>query len=267
LQAWHRHLKTPTITTTSSRQQNGGTIILLGATTAFLFDLFILHLFRKYTDFARPQSTFSNYISDVYERPKKLMRSASYTNLTYIREAQHELPIKRAPSVSSLAPSLALPYHFRVPEKIVYTLPTYTPSSRDWYNKSYAPSRYADTLESLRRPLQKIHPSFEYSSHVPYYTMQTKRIFFEQRRQPSYIAGSQHYLDKYVSARLKADDFAQRFVHTAYEARRSSDYKFNRHLMLGSQVSVPIASGNPRFYQDGQAIRRLHKLTGRFYHD
>uniref|UniRef100_A0A914VCC4 Uncharacterized protein n=1 Tax=Plectus sambesii TaxID=2011161 RepID=A0A914VCC4_9BILA len=222
---------------------------------------------RKYTDFARAQDTYSSYISDVWQKPKRLMRSASYSSLTYVKEAQHELPIKRAPSVSSLAPSHALPYNFRVPERIVHTIPTYTPRSRDWYTKAYAPSRYTDTLASLRRPLTKIHPSFEYSSHVPYYTFQTKRIFFEQRYQPSYIAGSQRYLDKYVSARLKADDFAQRYVHTAYEAHRPSEYKINRNMLLGSQVCVPIASGNPRYYLDGQAVRRVHKLTNRFYHD
>lgn len=37
--------------------------------------------------------------------------------------------------------------------------------------------------------------------------------------QVSYVQGSQRYLDKYVSARLKADDFAQHYAYTAYEWR------------------------------------------------
>ena len=87
-----------------------------------------------------------------------------------------------------------------------------------------------------------------------------------QRRQPSYIRGSQQYLNRYVSARLKADDFAQQYVHTAYEARKPQDYAFNRHFMMGSQVYIPHAPGLPHSYLDAQALRRMHKLTGRYYH-
>jgi hypothetical protein len=221
---------------------------------------------RKYTDMARPLETFNAYIGDVWNKPKKLMRSASYTNLTYVREAEHDYPIHRAPSISSLAPSLALPYHYRNAERIVHTAPVYKPKTYDWFNIAYAPARYNDTHEAIRRPLKKVHDSFDHSSsHVPYYTMQTKRIFFEQRRQPSYLRGSQQYLDRYVSARLRADDYAQRFVHTAYEAHRPQDYKFNRHFMLGSSVNVPVATSIPHSYLEAQALRRLYKLTGRFY--
>ncbi|EJW70605.1 hypothetical protein WUBG_18488 [Wuchereria bancrofti] len=60
-----------------------------------------------------------------------------------------------------------------------------------------------------------------YSSYVPYYTFQTKRIFFNERMEPlkSYIVGSQKYLNRYVSARLKADDFAQQYAYTSYDWR------------------------------------------------
>jgi hypothetical protein len=204
----------------------------------------------------------NRYIDDL----RKLMRSASYTNLTYIREAQHDYPIKRSPSISSLAPSLALPYHYRNAERIVHTVPVYKPKTYDWFSLAYSPARYYDTHEAIRRPLKKIHDSFDHnSSHVPYYTLQTKRIFFEQRCQPSYLRGSQHYLDRYVSARIKADDYAQRFVHTAYDWRHASEHKFNRHFMLGSSVSVPIATSLPHSYIDSQAMRRMYKLTGRYY--
>ena len=43
---------------------------------------------------ARAQKTFSNLIGDVWSKPKRLVRSASYTNLTYYKEAQHDYPIK-----------------------------------------------------------------------------------------------------------------------------------------------------------------------------
>jgi hypothetical protein len=52
------------------------------------------HRSRKYTDMARAQNCFSNLIGEVWSKPKRLVRSASYTNLTYYKEAQHDYPIK-----------------------------------------------------------------------------------------------------------------------------------------------------------------------------
>lgn len=49
----------------------------------------------------------------------------------------------------------------------------------------------------------------------------------------SYITGSQKYLDRYVSARLKADDFAQHYAYTAYDWRYPQvifDNRFKVHL-------------------------------------
>jgi len=43
---------------------------------------------------ARAQNTFNNIIGEVWSKPKRLVRSASYTNLTYYKEAQHDYPIK-----------------------------------------------------------------------------------------------------------------------------------------------------------------------------
>jgi hypothetical protein len=43
---------------------------------------------------ARAQNSFSNLIGDIWSKPKRLVRSASYTNLTYYKEAQHDYPIK-----------------------------------------------------------------------------------------------------------------------------------------------------------------------------
>jgi hypothetical protein len=221
----------------------------------------------KYTDLAKAERCYSSLIGEIWSKPKRLGRSASYTNLTYIREAQHDYPIKRSPSVSSLAPSLALPQHLREAERIVHTAPVYKPFIYDWYGKAYGTSRYTDTHREIERPLKR--PNYEplqYSSHVPYYTFQTKRIFFEERAQPykSYLRGSQDYLNKYVSARTRADDYAQRFVHTAYDYHKTQDHAFNRHFMSGSSVYVPHANSIAHSYSEGQALRRLYKTTGRF---
>uniref|UniRef100_A0AC34Q3I8 Uncharacterized protein n=1 Tax=Panagrolaimus sp. JU765 TaxID=591449 RepID=A0AC34Q3I8_9BILA len=221
----------------------------------------------KYTDYARAQETYRSMIDNVWSKPKRLGRSASYTNLTYIKEAQHDYPIQRSPTVSSLAPSLALPQYYREAERIVHTAPVYKPFVNDWYSKAYSTARFIDTHREIARPYKPIDvtPTY-YSSHVPYYSFQTRRIFFEKKNQPSYLRGSQIYLDKYVSARLKADDFANRFAYSAYEWGKPHDYRFNRHFMMGSKVNVPCALGLPHSYMDAQALRRMHKLTGRYYH-
>lgn len=46
---------------------------------------------------AKAQTCFSNLINEVWSKPKRLGRSASYTNLTYYKEAQHDFPIKVKP--------------------------------------------------------------------------------------------------------------------------------------------------------------------------
>lgn len=220
---------------------------------------------NKYIDLAKPESTFQTYLSNVWSRPKQLARSASYTNLTYIREAQHDYPIRRSTSVSSLAPSLALPQHYRQAERVVHTIPLYKPQISNWYNTAYSKARWIDTHETVSKPLRvPPHVPLEYSSYVPYYSFQTRRIFFNQRIQPSYIVGSQRYLDKYVSARLKADDFAQQYAYTAYDWRHPQDHAFNRHFMYGEGVYIPHAPRIPHSYNDAQALRRLYTTTGRF---
>ncbi|KHN81129.1 hypothetical protein Tcan_03646 [Toxocara canis] len=177
----------------------------------------------KYMEMARPQEAYCSYLTNVWSKSKRLARSASYTNLTYIREAEHDYPIRRSSSVSSLAPSLALPQHFRQAERIVHTVPVYKPHIYNWYSKAYSPAKWIDTHETIRRPLYRTlaFEPYPHSSHVPYYNFQTERIFANKRLedQISYVQGSQRYLDKYVSARLKADDFAQHYAYTAYEWR------------------------------------------------
>lgn len=41
--------------------------------------------FSRYTDLAKAETCFTNMISGVWAKPKRLGRSASYTNLTYIK--------------------------------------------------------------------------------------------------------------------------------------------------------------------------------------
>lgn len=96
----------------------------------------------KYTDNARAQDTYRMMLDNVWSKPKRLGRSASFTNLTYIKETQHDYPIKKSPSISSLAPSLALPQYCREAERIVHTMPVYKPYVRDWYNNAYSTARY-----------------------------------------------------------------------------------------------------------------------------
>ncbi|TMS39162.1 hypothetical protein L596_005732 [Steinernema carpocapsae] len=222
----------------------------------------------KYTDMARAQTTYDSFINDVWSKPKRkrLVRSASFTNLTYIKETVHDHPITRSESVSSLAPSLALPQHCREAPRIVHTVPVYKPFTYDWYSKAYSTARYKDTHETIAKPLKRSLPTPEYSSHVPYYTMQTRRIFNDQRLVPykSYLRGSQDYLNKYVSARVKADDFAQNYAYSAYEWRKPQDHAFNRHFMYGEKVYIPHAPSIPHSYTDSQALRRLYVTTGRF---
>nr|CDJ87831.1 unnamed protein product [Haemonchus contortus] len=233
----------------------------------------------QYVERARAQNMYNNYITDIWVKPKQLARSASFTNLTYIKEAVHDYPIKRSDTVSSLAPSLALPQYCREAQRIVHTVPVYKPHVHNWYNNSYSEARWRDTHDIVNRPYR---PSINYmtplSSHVPYYTFQTRRIFFDEkmRNNASYLRESQKYLDRYVGARLKADDYANRFAYSAYEWRKPQDHAFNRHFMYDQgvsalchlrpdQVTAFTPTGNPVSFYDKQALRRLYKMTGRFY--
>jgi len=223
----------------------------------------------KYVDRCRAQDMYSNYISDIWNKPKRLARSASFTNLTYIKEAVHDYPIKRSDSISSLAPSLALlPQYCREAQRIVHTVPVYKPHVDNWYNKSYSVARFNDTHREINKPYKPaVHAISAASSHVPHYTFQTKRIFFNERvkNNCSYLKESQKYLDRYVSSRLKADDYANRFAYSAYEWRKPQDHAFNRHFMYDHGVTVTTPTGNPAYYNDKMAMRRLYKLTGKFY--
>ncbi|KHJ94760.1 hypothetical protein OESDEN_05309 [Oesophagostomum dentatum] len=136
---------------------------------------------KNYVERARAQNMYDNYIIDIWIKPKQLARSASFTNLTYIKDAVHDYPIKRSPSVSSLSPSHALPVYCREAQRIVHTVPVYKPHIHNWYNSSYSVARFKDTHEIINRPYRPaVHYINPMSSHVPYYTFQTQRIFFNE---------------------------------------------------------------------------------------
>jgi len=232
---------------------------------------------QRYTELAKAQNCYDSLIKGVWSKPSRLVRSASYTNMTYIKETQHDYPIKRSTSVSSLAPSLALPQYCRQAERIVHTTPVYKPFIYDWYSTAYANSRFIDTQRELHRPLKrdpgpdrykslKFEEPLKRSSYVPYFTLNTKRIYNDERMTPtkSYLHGSQRYMDRYVSSRLHADDYAQRFAYSAYEWRKPQDHAFNRNFMYGERVYIPHARSNPHSYNDAQALRKLYKTTSRF---
>lgn len=116
--------------TTPKQHASGGATIRRGESRSSLKSHH-LHC-SKYTTMARAQDTFSGIVSNVWSRPKRIGRSASYANLAYVREAQHDFPtVKRTSSYSSLAPSLTLlPQYDRVAERIVHTTPVYKPFIR-----------------------------------------------------------------------------------------------------------------------------------------
>uniref|UniRef100_A0AC35TYP5 Uncharacterized protein n=1 Tax=Rhabditophanes sp. KR3021 TaxID=114890 RepID=A0AC35TYP5_9BILA len=222
---------------------------------------------KNYTDMAKAQTTFDSYIGDVYSKPKRYARSASMTNLTYIKEAVHELPIKRSPSVSSLAPSLALAQDMRQAKRYVNSTYVYKPVIHTWYNNSYSPAKWRDTQVAMSKPIHNRDTGVSVrSSHVPYYTFQTKRIFDHEREKSkkSYLTGSYEYMNRYVSARLKADDFAGRFVHTAYDARKSGQHAVDRHYTFDNSVFIPHAYGNPHSYNNAKFSRSMYKTIGRY---
>ncbi|GMT23805.1 hypothetical protein PFISCL1PPCAC_15102 [Pristionchus fissidentatus] len=221
----------------------------------------------QFVERARAQETYDNLVGDIWSKSKRTARSASLTNLTYIRDIPLEYPIPRAPSASSLAPSLALPQYYREAQRIVHTEKVYKPHFDD-YSKEYSVAKWRNTLRDVEKPYKPSpYLSSDVSTHVPYYTFQTKRVFFDEKHRAnrSYLRGSQLYLDKYVVARLKADDFANRFAYSAYEWRKPQDHAFNRHFMYNQGVEHPVATGIPHAFYDKLAMRRMYKLTGRFY--
>ncbi|CAB3409301.1 unnamed protein product [Caenorhabditis bovis] len=224
---------------------------------------------KYYVERARPQNFYDDYITNTFSKSKRLARSASFTNMTYIKDKDMmDYPIHKSDSVSTLAPSLALPQYCREAQRIVHTVPVYKPHVHNWYNNSYSNARFQDTLREIEKPYKPLDPYIPvYSTHVPFYTFQTRRIFFDEndRQNQPYLKESQKYLDRYVSSRLKADDYANRFAYTAYEWRKPQDHSFNRHFMTDQRVFVSTPTAIPFETYDKLAMRRLYKRTGRFF--
>ncbi len=87
---------------------------------------------KTFSLLARPKDALQEFVTEAYQRPKRLVRSASSTSLTYIREADPGSgsfpPVRRSTSVSRLAPSHVLPYHDRVPIRYFESSRTYKPN-------------------------------------------------------------------------------------------------------------------------------------------
>ncbi|CCD67201.1 uncharacterized protein CELE_C46G7.2 [Caenorhabditis elegans] len=223
---------------------------------------------KHYIERARPQNYYDEFVQNAWSKSKRLARAASFTNLTYIKDKDMDFPIRKSDSVSTLAPSLALPQYCREAQRIVHTVPVYKPTVHDWYNKSYSDARWRDTHREINKPYKPLDTYISpASSHVPYYSFQTKRIFFDEkaRQLAPYLKESQRYMDRYVSSRLKADDYANRFAYTAYEWRKPQDHSFNREFMTTQGVFVATPTGIPHQHYDKFGMRRLYKRTGRFF--
>ncbi|EFO84362.1 hypothetical protein CRE_30581 [Caenorhabditis remanei] len=227
---------------------------------------------KYYVERARPQNFYDEYITNTWSKPKRLAHSASFTNLTYIKDKDMDFPIRKSDSVSTLAPSLALPQYCREAQRIVHTVPVYKPHVYDWYNKSYSDARWRDTHREVNKPYKPLDTYISpASSHVPYYTFQTKRIFFDEkaRQLAPYLKNHNAiWTDMYPLVSrfgFPADDFANRFAYTAYEWRKPQDHAFNREFMTTQRVFVATPTGLPHEHYDKLAMRRLYKRTGRFF--
>ncbi|CAJ0570837.1 unnamed protein product, partial [Mesorhabditis spiculigera] len=209
---------------------------------------------RNYVDRARAQNAYSEFLGDVFQKPKALGRSASLVNLTYVRETPSEFPcLKRTSTYSSLAPSLSLPQYDREAQRIVHTEKVYKPHYSQWYNNAYSSARYGDTHRAVERPYRNVTADIpRVQTHVPFFTFQAKRIFHDQ-------VGV--LLDRWLyPPDSRADDFANRFAYSAYEWRKPSSDAFNRHPMYDHNVHVTFAPGIPNFYEK-QAMRRMYKAS------
>lgn len=227
---------------------------------------------KKFSLIARPKDSLEEFVTEAYSRPKKLMRSASSSNLTYYREADPGSgsfqPFRRSNSVSQLAPSHALCYSDRVPTRYFDTYRSYRPHSDfsgSWYNSAYAPQLYKET----HREVNRYHPrkTTSYSNYLQYYDrINSKPRWTTPPSMQSYLRGSQRYMDNYVSHRTKSWDFALPLTYNSYEYHEPSTHRFNRHLLLGSQVFLSSPAGLPKRYGVNQGAwypYRMHKWSGR----
>jgi hypothetical protein len=215
---------------------------------------------RGYNQRTQARDQFANYLDDVFGRPRRLARSASAIGVTYIREAVvSEKPVQRSPTYSALAPSHALPYDLRVPERIVTSVVPRRTATDRWYVDAYSPAKHNETHAAVSRPY--VTPAYFWPEfvHVPYYTkvVDKPRFVFDEE---GYVRRSQQYLDRYVGDRLRYDDYSLPYVYNSYE--RKVDNRYLRFIRGAPETFVGCATGLPK-YAPAMEMRRIYTLNSR----
>jgi len=206
----------------------------------------------KFNQFAKPRDTYSGYISTVFQAPRKMARSASCTNLTYIKEADvsegtHRL--RRAPSWSSLAPSHQLHQTDRVAERFLPTFRNYQPVTHGWLDRAYLPYKFVESY-TYREP------------YIPYSA--PFRRWTTPIDTKSYLRGSPEYMDKYVVDRTRFLDRAAHYSYRTYD-QDVPNRRFLRYCGLGSQVFVSHPMGLPK-YKAASHDYRVMRVNERVVH-
>jgi len=205
----------------------------------------------KFNLFAKPRDTFGSYISSVFQAPRKMARSASCTNLTYIKEADvsETRRLSRAPSWSSLAPSHQLHQRDRVAERYLPTFRNYQPVTHGWLDRAYLPYKFVENYTYRER----------YEPYAPAFRRWTTPIDTE-----SYLRGSQKYMDRYVADRTRFLDRASHYSYTPYD-QDVPNRRFLRYCGLGSSVFVSHPMGLPK-YRSASHDYRVYRVNERLVH-
>jgi len=206
----------------------------------------------KFTQFAKAKDTFDGYISSVFQKPRKMARSASCTNLTYIKEAdvsEGTRTLRKMPSWSTLSPSHQLYTQDRVAERYVPTFRNYQPVTHGWYDKSYLPYKFLESYTYRERYVPYSVPFRRWTTPVD---------------QKSYLRGQQEYMDRYVADRTRFLDKAAHYTYRTYD-QDVPNRRFLRYVGLGSNVFVSHPSGLPK-YRPASHEYKVFRVNERLVH-
>lgn len=224
----------------------------------------------SFTQRAKPTDTFNSYIGEVFSRPKKAVRSASATSLTYTREANlstTDVGLRKTPSVSSLSPSHRLSFDERTAERVIPTYRSYKPESGSWYTKTYAPTTWRSTQPDYVAKTEELRWKPKANPYSPYTQYYSRQAYAPSKVTPpslsSYVRGSENYMKDFVSKRLQAWDKALPHFHNSYEASKPSTDRFNRHV-YSSSVFCPAPTGLPSRYKGASHQYKMYKLSDRY---
>jgi len=196
-----------------------------------------------------------------FTKPRKLARSASATNLTYIREADvsETVGLKRSPSWSSLSPSHMLCYTDRTADRYVPVHRMYTPVMTEWYNRTYMPYRHRETIypygKNLHRDEEPLRPAYYRSTRVELPFYRRPASYYPK----SYLQGSQDHLNKFCSRYLKNLDFQAPYIYRNRD--QDINHRWTRFAGLGSDVFVSTPVSLPHF-RPACHTQRLYKMRG-----